>query len=116
MNNKEKHVAVSFGYGPSNTQMYVYRLKSNGYNQVLSTMGDQGVEIDAKGKIHMYWKKYLDEAAGMQRKPSIRGIATHCATQAQDNCHNSNYELDVNGSMDRIVRSARKRPSLVKEG
>lgn len=57
----EKHVAVSFEFGPSNTQLYAYRLKNNGLSKVLELMGDEGIEIDGKGKIHMYWKKYKDE-------------------------------------------------------
>jgi len=61
VNKKEKHVAVSFEYFPSNTQMYVYRLKNNGLVKVLDIMGDQGIKIDGKGKIHMRWKKYRDE-------------------------------------------------------
>jgi hypothetical protein len=61
VNKKEKHVAVSFEYFPSNTQMYVYRLKNNGLVKMLDIMGDQGIQIDGKGKIHMYWKKYRDE-------------------------------------------------------
>jgi len=61
VNKGEKHVAVAFEFGPSNTQLYVYRLKNNGLSKSLELMGDEGIQIDGKGKIHMYWKKYKEE-------------------------------------------------------
>lgn len=57
----EKHIAVTYNYFPSNTQLYVYRLQYGSLSKVLQLMGDQGVEIDSKGKVHQYWKKYKDE-------------------------------------------------------
>ncbi|AIQ11611.1 hypothetical protein [Paenibacillus durus] len=57
----EKHIAVAFNYFPSNTQLYVYRLKNGTLQKCLGLMGDQGVEIDNKGRIHQYWKKYRNE-------------------------------------------------------
>lgn len=57
----EKHVAVTYSYFPSNTQLYVYRLQHGTLSKVLQLMGDQGVKIDSKGKVHQYWKKFRDE-------------------------------------------------------
>jgi hypothetical protein len=58
---KEKQVAVTFSYFPSNTQLYVYRLKDGTLKKTLELMGDQGVDIDSKGRIHQYWKKFRNE-------------------------------------------------------
>ncbi|MGG3508012.1 hypothetical protein ABES58_21310 [Paenibacillus lautus] len=57
----EKHVAVTFSYFPSNTQLYVYRLQHGTLSKVLQLMGDQGVYIDSKGKVHQYWKNHRVE-------------------------------------------------------
>lgn len=57
----EKHVAVTYSYFPSNTQLYVYRLQYGTLSKVLQLMGDQGVHIDSKGKVHQYWKNFRDE-------------------------------------------------------
>ncbi|MNB79219.1 hypothetical protein D3C81_1092790 [compost metagenome] len=57
----EKHVAVTYNYFPSNTQLFVYQLKDGTLLSRLKLMGDQGVEIDVKGRIHQYWKKYRNE-------------------------------------------------------
>ncbi|GIP22645.1 hypothetical protein [Paenibacillus sp. J22TS3] len=58
---KEKHVAVTYSFFPSNTQLYVYRLQGRTLKKVLQLMGDQGVKIDPKGRVHQYWKKYREE-------------------------------------------------------
>ncbi|CAH1211647.1 hypothetical protein [Paenibacillus sp. JJ-223] len=58
---KEKHVAVTFGYFPSNTQLYAYKYKNGTLQKKLSVMGDQGVAIQKDGKIKQSWKKYLPE-------------------------------------------------------
>ncbi|WP_194541038.1 hypothetical protein [Paenibacillus sp. JZ16] len=57
----EKHVAVTFSYFPSNTQLYVYRLQHGTLSKALQLMGDQGVYIDSKGKVHQYWKNHRIE-------------------------------------------------------
>ncbi|MNH74711.1 hypothetical protein D3C87_474310 [compost metagenome] len=61
VSNKEKHIAVTYSYFPSNTQLYVYRLQDGTLKKVLQLMGDQGVKIDSKGRVHQYWKKYRNE-------------------------------------------------------
>lgn len=58
VNNKEKHIAVKGYYLPSNTQLYVYRLKDGTLKQVLELMGDVDVQIDKKGRVHQLWKNY----------------------------------------------------------
>jgi len=57
----EKHVAVTYSYFPSNTQLYVYRLQYGTLSRALKLMGDQGVYIDSKGKVHQYWKNHRGE-------------------------------------------------------
>ena len=58
---KEKQVAVTFNFAPSNTMLYAYRLQNGTLVKKLEVMGDQGAEIDGKGRVHQYWKHYLDE-------------------------------------------------------
>lgn len=58
---KEKHVAITYNYFPSNTKMEVYRLKYGTLNNVLDIMGDSGVSIDKKGRVLQFWKKYSNE-------------------------------------------------------
>lgn len=55
---KEKHVALTATYFPSNTQMYVYRYKDGTLKQVLKVMGDIDVQIDKQGKVYQLWKNY----------------------------------------------------------
>ncbi|MGE7051118.1 hypothetical protein ACQKI4_00765 [Paenibacillus glucanolyticus] len=57
----EKHVAVTYSYFPSNTQLYVYRLQYGSLSETLQLMGDLGVYIDSKGKVHQYWKNHRIE-------------------------------------------------------
>ncbi|WP_431087863.1 hypothetical protein [Paenibacillus sp. 8b26] len=58
---KEKHVAITFEYGPSNTQFYAYQYRNGTLFNKLSIMGDQGVQVDIKGTVKQYWKKYRPE-------------------------------------------------------
>jgi len=55
---KEKHVAVLVDYLPSNTQVYVYRLEKGTLVNKLQFMADYSTEIDNKGRLHQYWKKF----------------------------------------------------------
>lgn len=56
----EKQIATFHSYGPSNTWTKVYRLQGGTLVKTLDVMGDQGVEIDSKGRIHQHWKKYRE--------------------------------------------------------
>lgn len=58
---KEKHVAISYNYFPSNTRMYVYQLKNGTLINKLNIMGDLQVFIDSKNRIIEYWRNYFPE-------------------------------------------------------
>lgn len=58
---KEQHVAVTYNYFPSNTQLYAYKYKDGTLQRKLSIMGDQGVNITSEGVINQYWKKFYPE-------------------------------------------------------
>lgn len=58
---KEKHVAVTFNYFPSNTQLDAYNYKDGTLKKKLSIMGDQGVKILKNGVIKQYWKNFYPE-------------------------------------------------------
>ncbi|ASA23515.1 hypothetical protein [Paenibacillus donghaensis] len=58
---KEKHVALTVEYLPSNTQLFVYRLQDGTLNKKIELIADVGVEIDNKGRIHQNWKDYKPE-------------------------------------------------------
>ncbi|MEC0127157.1 hypothetical protein [Paenibacillus pabuli] len=58
---KEKHVAVTYNYFPSNTQLDAYKYKDGTLQRKLSIMGDQGVKISNKGVISQYWKNFYPE-------------------------------------------------------
>lgn len=60
----EKQLAVTVDYLPSNTQVSVYRLNYGTLTKKLQFMGDQGAEIDKKGRLHQYWKDFKDEGGG----------------------------------------------------
>jgi len=67
---KEKQVALTVDYLPSNTLLYVYRLQDGTLTKKLQVMGDVGIEIDTKGRIHQYWKNFnldsgWDQAEGI---------------------------------------------------
>lgn len=57
----EKHVMITYYYFPSNTQVFIYRMKNGTLQKSLAVMGDQGVEVDKQGRIHQFWKKYRNE-------------------------------------------------------
>ncbi len=59
--NKEKHIAITASYLPSNTEMYVYRLQDGALKQVLKVKGDVDVQIDKQGRVHQLWKKFKSE-------------------------------------------------------
>jgi len=42
----------------------VYRLQGGTLVKTLDVMGDQGVEIDGKGRIRQHWKKYREWEVG----------------------------------------------------
>lgn len=76
-NSKTKHVAFTFEYGPSNTVMTVYQLNKEGkLTKALEVMGDLGVKIDSKGRVHQYWKKYQDEGGWDQADAMYTWSAT----------------------------------------
>ncbi|OWA34271.1 hypothetical protein B9G55_18300 [Saccharibacillus sp. O16] len=58
---QEKQTAVTFEVGPSNTIMNVYRLQGGTLVKTFEVMGDQGVWIDKKGRIHQDWKHYREQ-------------------------------------------------------
>lgn len=55
---KDKHVALTGTYLPSNTEMYVYRYNNGTLKQALKLMGDVDVQIDRKGKVYQLWKNH----------------------------------------------------------
>ncbi|MGF7049095.1 hypothetical protein J2T13_003603 [Paenibacillus sp. DS2015] len=61
VSSKEKHIAITGSFSPSNTQLYVYRLQDGTLKQVLKLMGDLDVQIDKKGRIHQLWRDYYPE-------------------------------------------------------
>ncbi|QLG39959.1 MULTISPECIES: hypothetical protein [unclassified Paenibacillus] len=58
---KEKHVAVTLDYLPSNTELLVYKYQNGTLKKKLSVMGDVGIEISKTGEIIQMWKNYYPE-------------------------------------------------------
>ncbi|RAI85657.1 MULTISPECIES: hypothetical protein [Paenibacillus] len=58
---KEKQVAVTLDYLPSNTELLVYKYQNGTLKKKLSVMGDVGIEISKTGEIIQMWKNYYPE-------------------------------------------------------
>ncbi|MFC9709707.1 hypothetical protein ACFTRD_16340 [Paenibacillus sp. NPDC056933] len=58
---KEKHVAVTLDYSPSNTELFVYKYQDGTLKKKLSVTGDVRIEISKTGEIKQLWKSYYPE-------------------------------------------------------
>ncbi|WP_145411125.1 hypothetical protein [Paenibacillus xylanexedens] len=58
---KEKHVAVTLDYLPSNTELLVYKYQNGTLKKKLSVMGDVGIDISKPRVIMQFWKNYYPE-------------------------------------------------------
>ncbi|WP_145148448.1 hypothetical protein [Paenibacillus xylanexedens] len=58
---KEKHVAVTLDYLPSNTELLVYKYQEGTLKKKLSVMGDVGINISKTGEIMQLWKSHYPE-------------------------------------------------------
>ena len=59
----EKHVAVLTSYLPSNTEVWVFRLRRGEPEQVFYVMADWAITVVPDG-FEVTWKKYRDEEEG----------------------------------------------------
>ncbi|GAS82371.1 hypothetical protein [Paenibacillus amylolyticus] len=58
---KEKHVAITLDYLPSNTELLVYKYQNGTLKKKLSVMGDVGINISKTGEINQLWKSHYPE-------------------------------------------------------
>ncbi|MEN1985975.1 hypothetical protein [Paenibacillus hubeiensis] len=61
VSSKEKHVAVTLDYLPSNTQLFVFQYKDGTLKKKLSIIGDVNIQISKTGEITQVWKDYYPE-------------------------------------------------------
>ncbi|MBY0217899.1 hypothetical protein [Paenibacillus illinoisensis] len=58
---KEKHVAITLDYFPSNTELFVYKYQDGTLKKKLSVIGDVGIKLSKTGEIKQLWKNYYPE-------------------------------------------------------
>jgi hypothetical protein len=61
ISSKEKHVAITLDYPPSNTQLFVFKYKDGTLQKKLSIIGDVSIKISNSGEIRQAWKNYFPE-------------------------------------------------------
>ncbi|PKQ89297.1 hypothetical protein CXK86_19800 [Paenibacillus sp. BGI2013] len=61
ISSKEKHVAVTLDYPPSNTQLFVFKYHDGTLKKKLSIIGDVSIKILKSGEIRQVWKSHLPE-------------------------------------------------------
>ncbi|ETT31669.1 hypothetical protein C161_26930 [Paenibacillus sp. FSL R5-192] len=58
---KEKHVAITLDYPPSNTELFVFKYQDGTLKKKLSIIGDVSIQISKSGEIRQAWKNYFPE-------------------------------------------------------
>lgn len=61
ISSKEKHVAITLDYLPSNTQLFVFKYQDGTLKKKLSIIGDVSINISKTGEIRQAWKNYFPE-------------------------------------------------------
>ncbi|MCM3206371.1 hypothetical protein [Paenibacillus illinoisensis] len=61
VSSKEKHVAVTLDYPPSNTELFVFKYQNGTLKKKLSIIGDVSINISKSGEITQVWKDYFPE-------------------------------------------------------
>ncbi|WP_145332534.1 hypothetical protein [Paenibacillus xylanexedens] len=61
ISSKEKHVAITLDYPPSNTQLFVFKYQDGTLKKKLSIIGDVNIKISKSGEIIQAWKNYSPE-------------------------------------------------------
>lgn len=61
ISSKEKHVAITLDYPPSNTEIFVFKYQDGTLKKKLSIVGDVSIKISKSGEIRQAWKNHLPE-------------------------------------------------------
>ncbi|PQP81841.1 hypothetical protein C0Q44_19385 [Paenibacillus sp. PCH8] len=61
VSSKEKHVAITLDYPPSNTQLFVFKYQDGTLKNKLSIIGDVSIRISKSGEIRQAWKNFFPE-------------------------------------------------------